>query len=104
MKGILIEPGKAPVVAALPDTLQGIENYLHRPCDMRVMPRTPAVLIYGHYDGIAFPASLFNRTYRGRQLLGPILVYGWRNNNIQSMSKTLQADMLERIMDYEVRA
>lgn len=25
MKGILIEPGKAPVVTALPDTLQGIE-------------------------------------------------------------------------------
>ena len=25
MKGILIEPGKGPVVTTLPDTLQGIE-------------------------------------------------------------------------------
>lgn len=26
MKGILIEPGKEPVVTTLPDTLQGIEH------------------------------------------------------------------------------
>ena len=28
MKGILIEPGKEPVVTTLPDTLQGIEALL----------------------------------------------------------------------------
>lgn len=28
MKGILIEPGKAPAATALPDTLQGIEALL----------------------------------------------------------------------------
>ena len=28
MKGILIEPGKGPVVTTLPDTLQGIEAWL----------------------------------------------------------------------------
>ena len=42
MKGILIEPGKAPVVTALPDTLQGIEALLQCPCEQKVLPRTPA--------------------------------------------------------------
>lgn len=47
MKGILIEPGKEPVVTTLPDTLQGIEALLRCPCEQKVLPRTPAVLVYG---------------------------------------------------------
>ena len=66
MKGILIEPGKEPVVTTLPD-------------------------------------SLLNRTYRGRQLYGPILCYGWKGNNIQPMSKDVQAEMLDRLKGTEVR-
>ena len=46
MKGILIEPGKAPVVTALPDTLQGIEAMLGCDCMQEVLPRTPAVLLF----------------------------------------------------------
>jgi hypothetical protein len=38
---------------------------------MIVLPRTPAVLFVGRYDGPIQPASLLNRTYRGRQLYGP---------------------------------
>ena len=41
MKGILIEPGKEPVVTTLPDTLQGIEALLRCPCEQKVLPRTP---------------------------------------------------------------
>lgn len=48
-------------------------------------------------------ASLLNRTYRGRQLYGPILCYGWNGNNIQPMSKDVQAEMLDRLKDMEVR-
>lgn len=103
MKGILAAPGKPAAAASLPDTLQGIETYLGRPCEMRVMPQTPAVLIFGRYEGIAFPASLFNRTYRGKQLLGPILIYGWRNNDIQPVGKQLQAELLEHITEWEVK-
>lgn len=44
MKGILAEPGKAPVIASLPDSLWAIENRLGTPCEMIVLPRTPAVL------------------------------------------------------------
>lgn len=59
MKGILIEPGKDPVVTALPDTLQGMEALLQCPCEQKVLPRTPAVLVYGIYG------KSLNRTYRG---------------------------------------
>ena len=47
MKGILAEPGKAPVIASLPDSLWAIENRLGTPCEMIVLPRTPAVLFVG---------------------------------------------------------
>ena len=103
MKGILIEPGKEPVVTTLPDTLQGIEALLRCPCEQKVLPRTPAVLFVGRYDGPIQPASLLNRTYRGRQLYGPILCYGWKGNNIQPISKDVQAEMLDRLKDTEVR-
>lgn len=103
MKGILAEPGKPAVMASLPDTLQGIESFLQRPCEMRVMPRTPAVLIFGKYDSTQQDASLFNRTYRGKQLLGPILIYGWKNNDIQPIGKKLQTELLERISEWEVK-
>lgn len=66
MKGILAEPGKAPVIASLPD-------------------------------------SLLNRKYRGRQLYGPILCYGWKGNNIQPMNKNVQTEMLDRLKGTEVR-
>ena len=51
MKGILAEPGKDPVIASLPDSLWAIENRLGTPCEMIVLPRTPAVLFVGRYDG-----------------------------------------------------
>ena len=66
MKGILAEPGKAPVIASLPD-------------------------------------SLLNRKYRGRQLYGPILCYGWKGNDIQPMNKDVQTEMLDRLKGTEVR-
>lgn len=103
MKGILAEPGKTPVVATLPDTLWAIETRLACPCEMLVLPRTPAVLFYGHHEGPIHPASLYNRTCRGKQILGPILCYGWKGNNIQPMSKSLLDEMLDRLSGPEVR-
>lgn len=104
MKGILIEPGKAPVVTALPDTLQGIEAMLGCDCMQEVLPRTPAVLP-------RTPAVLLfgvlgkglNRIYRGHNIYGTILCYGWRNNTLQPLSKDLQSEMLDRLKDTEVR-
>ena len=89
MKGILAEPGKAPVIASLPDSLWAIENRLGVPCEMIVLPRTPAVLFVGRYDGLIQPASRLNR-------------YGWKGNNIQPMSKDVQTEMLDRLKGAEV--
>lgn len=97
MKGILIEPGKAPVVTALPDTLQGIEARLQCPCEQKVLPRTPTVLVYG------IMGRDLNRIYRGQNIYGTILCYGWRNNSLVPMSKGLQAEMLDRLKDTEVK-
>lgn len=49
------------------------------------------------------PASLLNRKYRGRQLYGPILCYGWKGNNIQPMNKDVQTEMLDRLKGTEVK-
>ena len=103
MKGILIEPGRAPEPANLPDTLSAMEARLGGTVEHYIFPRPPAVLFVGRYDGPIQPASLLNRTYRGRQLYGPILCYGWKGNNIQPMSKDVQAEMLDRLKDTEVR-
>ena len=97
MKGILIEPGKAPAVTALPDTLQGIEALLQCPCEQKVLPRTPAVLVYPIYG------RGLNRIYRGQKIYGTILCYGWRNNRFQPLNKDLQAEMLDRLKEMEVR-
>lgn len=97
MKGILIEPGKAPAVTALPDTLQGIEALLQCPCEQKVLPRTPAVLVYPIYG------RGLNRIYRGQQIYGTILCYGWRGGRLQPLNKALQAEMLDRLKDTEVR-
>ena len=46
MKGILIEPGRGPVVTTLPDTLQGIEAWLGGHADQKYFSRTPAILMH----------------------------------------------------------
>ena len=97
MKGILIEPGKAPVVTTLPDTLQGMEALLQCPCEQKVLPRTPAVLVYGIYG------RGLNRIYRGQNIYGTILCYGWKNNSFQPLRHALQAEMLDRLKELEVR-
>lgn len=97
MKGILIEPGKAPVVTTLPDSLWAIENRLGTRSEMIVLPRTPAVLVYG------LLGKGLNRIYRGQNIYGTILCYGWKNNSLVPMSKDLQAEMLDRLKETEVR-
>lgn len=97
MKGILIEPGRAPEPANLPDTLSAMEARLGGTVEHYIFPRTPAVLVYG------IMGRDLNRIYRGQHLYGPILCYGWRNNTLQPLSRDLQSEMLDRLKDTEVR-
>ncbi len=97
MKGILIEPGRPPEPANLPDTLQGIEAMLGCECTQEVLPRTPAVLLFGVLG------KGLNRIYRGHNIYGTILCYGWRNGDIRPLSGPLLSQLLERLKDTEVR-
>ena len=97
MKGILIEPGKAPVVTALPDTLQGIEAMLGCECTQAVLPRTPAVLFF------RTAGQPVNRVVRGQPLCGTIFCYGWRGGDIKPLSGVLLTEMLDRLKETEVR-
>ena len=97
MKGILAEPGKDPVIASLPDSLWAIENRLGTPCEMIVLPRTPAVLFY------RTAGSPVNRILRGIPLCGTILCYGWRGGDIKPLSGALLTEMLDRLKDTEVK-
>lgn len=97
MKGILIEPGKGPVVTTLPDTLQGIEAWLGGHADQKYFSRTPAILM--HSAAGREP----NRIWRGEVLCGTLLCYGWRGGRLQPLNKALQAELLDRLNDTEVR-
>ena len=97
MKGILIEPGKGPVVTTLPDTLQGIEAWLGGHADQKYFSRTPAILM--HSAAGREP----NRIWRGEVLCGTLLCYGWRGGRLQPLNKALQAELLDRLKGTEVR-
>lgn len=97
MKGILIEPGKEPVVTTLPENLQGIEAWLGGPSTQKYFSRTPATLL--HSAAGREP----NRIWRGEVLCGVLLCYGWRGGRLQPLNKALQAELLDRLKDTEVR-
>ncbi len=107
MKGILIEPGRAPEPANLPDTLSAMEARLGGTVEHYIFPRTPAE----HYIFPRTPAVLFfrtagqpvNRVVRGQPLCGTIFCYGWRGGDIKPLSGALLTEMLDRLKDTEVR-
>ena len=108
MKGILIEPGKSPVVTTLPDTLQGIEAWLGGHADQKYFSRTPAILMHsaaGREPNRIWRGEVLCGTLLcyGHNIYGTILCYGWRNNTLQPLSKDLQSEMLDRLKDTEVR-
>ena len=97
MKGILIEPGRDPEPANLPDTLSAMETRLGGMVEHYIFPRTPAVLFF------RTAGQPVNRVVRGQPLCGPILCYGWKNNTLQPLNKALQVEMLDRLKDTEMR-
>lgn len=97
MKGILIQPGRAPAITALPDTLQGMEKLLGGHVMQYVFPRTPAVLVY------SYTGQGVNRFCQDRTLCGPILCYGWRGGDIKPLSGDLANEMLDRLKEFRVR-
>ena len=97
MKGILIEPGRAPEPANLPDTLSAMEARLGGTVKQYIFPRTPAVLFF------RTAGQPVNRVVRGQPLCGTIFCYGWRGGDIKPLSGALLAELLDRLKDTEVR-
>ena len=97
MKGILIEPGRDPEPANLPDTLSAMETRLGGMVEHYIFPRTPAVLFF------RTAGQPVNRVVRGQPLCGTIFCYGWKGNNIQPLNKAMQAELLDCLKDTEVR-
>ena len=97
MKGILIEPGKAPEPANLPDTLSAMESRLGGTVDNYIFSRTPAVLFFRN------AGQSVNRVVRGAPLCGTIFCYGWRGGDIKPLSGAMLTEMLDRLKDTEVR-
>ena len=91
MKGILIEPGRAPELANLPDTLSAMEARLGGTVEHYIFPRTPAVLFF------RTAGQPVNRVVR------TIFCYGWRGGDIKPLSGALLAELLDRLKDTEVR-
>ena len=83
MKGILIEPGRAPEPANLPDTLSAMEARLGGTVEHYIFPRTPAVLFF--------------------RTAGQPVNRGWRGGDIKPLSGALLAELLDRLKDTEVR-
>lgn len=83
MKGILIEPGRAPEPANLPDTLSAMEARLGGTVEHYIFPRTPAVLFF------RTAGQPVNRVVRGQPLCGTIFCYGWRGRWAGSASAPL---------------
>ena len=73
MKGILIEPGRAPEPANLPDTLSAMEARLGGTVEHYIFPRTPAVLFF------RTAGQPVNRVVRGQPLCGTIWL-AWRRH------------------------
>lgn len=97
MKGILIEVGKAPEPASLPDNLSTMEKRLGGAVETYIFPRTPAVLFY------RTAGQPVNRVVRGLPLCGTIFCYGWRNGDIKPLSGALLNELLDRLKDTEVK-
>ena len=95
MKGILIEPGRAPEPANLPDTLSAMEARLGGTVEHYIFPRTPAVLFF------RTAGQPVNRVVRGQPLCGTIFCYGWRGGDIKPLSGALLAELHTR--DLEIK-
>lgn len=78
MRGILIDPGCEPKVCKLPDTAQGLNDFLGGAVQIRRFGQVFAALVYTHQATQAMP----NRHYIDRWYYGRLLIVGWRSNRM----------------------
>ncbi|MEG0896873.1 MAG: hypothetical protein RSF73_04965 [Ruthenibacterium sp.] len=77
MKGLIIDTGKEPVIATLPDMLEPLQNLCGGYLSMMRFPTDSAALLY--VSTVQLP-PVPNRLYREKWYYGRLLIVGLRNN------------------------
>ena len=100
MRGILIDPGCAPVVCKLPDTAQGLNGFLGGEMQVRRFGQVFAALVYTHAAAQAMP----NRHYLDRWYYGRLCIVGWRSNRMTDLPADLAEELCRKWAAVEVQA
>lgn len=99
MKGIVIDPGKAPEICKLPNDSQGLERWLGGPMRMRPFGKYPAALLYTATSGQDLP----NRHYLDCWYYGRLIVVGYKSCRLMPLPENLAAQLVQQLSDVEVQ-
>lgn len=106
MKGIVIDPGKAPEICKLPNDSQGIERWLGGPMRVDRFPTHPVALAYVTKAFGPHPASCTHcatRIWRGNAYYGRLILLGWHGAVPMDVPKNLIEDLIKQWPDVEVK-
>ena len=99
MRGIVIDPGKAPEICKLPNDSQGLERWLGGPVRIKPFSTQPAALAYVPcLAGQAMPTRL----YGGAWYFGRLLIVGWRRSRLVPLPEPLARELAEYFAPMEV--
>lgn len=107
MKGIVIDPGKAPEICKLPTESQGLERWLGGPMRVDRFPTQPVGLAYVRKALVGpLPASwarCATRIWRGNAYYGRLLLLGWHGKIPTDIPKALIEDLVKQWSAMEVK-
>lgn len=98
MRGILIDPNQAPAICRLPNTEQGLADWLGGPVKMKPFGQYFAALLYTSAPGQDVP----NRHYLDRWYYGRLLIVGYRSGKVTSLPRPLAEQLAEAWNPVEV--
>ena len=108
MRGIVIDPGKAPQIVRMPDDGQALERWLGGDALLRVHPAKPAALLYTmRKSNLIRDCDLpgvpgYTRIWRGSRYYGRLLLIGWRRGKPASLPKDLAEELAREWATEEV--
>lgn len=100
MRGIVIDPGQAPVIVSLmPSDSQRLEDWMGGPFRLKPFGNVFAALAYTNAAGQALPC----RHYDGRWYYGRLLIVGWRRGRQVSLAPALADELAKIFSQVEVK-
>lgn len=100
MRGILIDPNRAPEICRLPNTEQGLADWLGGQVRMKPFGQHFAALLYTASPGQDVP----NRHYLDRWYYGRLMIVGFRSGRVTSLPQQLAEQLAADWKDVEVTA